>query len=65
MQEELKDRYGRIVAYIKEEYNKKVIYNKLWKRLAYYDGRCTYDNLGRMIGYGNFLVLFIKDEIQI
>ena len=27
MQEELKDRYGRIVAYIKEEYNKKVIYN--------------------------------------
>ena len=65
MQEELKDRYGRIVAYIKEESNKKVIYNKLWKRLAYYDGRCTYDHLGRMIGYGNFLVLFIKDEIQI
>ncbi len=65
MDEVLKDKYGRIVATIKDEYNKKVIYDVYGKRLGYYDGKYTYNVYGVRIGEGNFLVLFIKDKINI
>ena len=65
MSETLKDRYGKIIANIKDEYGKQVIYDVYGKKLGYYDGRCTYDVYGRIIGYGNLLVLFIKDKISI
>ena len=65
MQEILKDNVGRIVGIIKQENNKLVIYTVTGKKLAYYDGKYTYDIYGRRVGMGNFLVLFIKDEIKI
>ena len=39
---------------------KKVIYDVYGKKLAYYDGRYTYNIYGVRVGEGNFLVLFIK-----
>ena len=65
MEEELKDRLGRIRGRIKQESGRLVIYNYLGIRLGYYDGRATYDKLGRIVGYGNLLVLFLKDEFDI
>lgn len=65
MNETLKDKYGRIIGTIKDEGNKKVIYDAYGRRLGSYDGKCTYDVYGRIIGYGNLLVLFIQDKISI
>ena len=65
MNEVLKDQYGRILANIKKEGNNLVIYDVYGKRLGYYDGKYTYTIYGKIIGQGNFLVLFIKDKISI
>ena len=65
MNETLKDMTGRHIAIIKHEGNKQSIYDMTGRKLAYYDGIYTYNMTGRRIGYGNFLVLFIKDEIKI
>lgn len=65
MKEYLKDKYGRIIGYIQRDGNKLVIYSHLGIRLGYYDGRYTYNIYGQIIGEGNFLVLFLKNKIQI
>ena len=65
MEEILKDKYGRKLATIKDEYGKKVIYDVYGRKLAYYDGKYTYNIYGVRVGEGNFLVLFIKDKIYI
>ena len=65
MKEYLKDNLSRIIGYTQNENGKIVIYDYLGRRLGYYDGRCTYNNLGKIIGYGNLLALFIKDKINL
>ena len=56
MEEVLKDKYGRRLAVIKDEYGKKVIYDVYGKKLAYYDGKYTYNIYGVRVGEGNLLV---------
>lgn len=63
--ETLKDITGRPIAIIKHEGSKQSFYDMTGRKLAYYDGTYTYNKTGRRIGYGNFLVLYIKDEIKL
>lgn len=56
----LKDRLGRKIGEIRQNGSRLEIYDKLGRKLGYFDGRYTYDRLGRKIGEGNLLTTLIQ-----
>lgn len=59
MHEVIKDRSGRKLGEIRTEGNKEVIYDTYGRKLGWYDGKYTYDKMGRKIGEGNFLTTLL------
>ncbi len=59
--EVLKDRLGRKIGEIRTNGSKQEIYDKLGRKLGYYDGKYTYDKLGRKVGSGNLLTTLLPD----
>lgn len=60
MTQVLKDNIGRKLGEIRDEGARKVIYDHIGRRLGYFDGRYTYDAIGRKIGEGNLLTMLLK-----
>lgn len=60
MNQVLKDNLGRKLGEIRDEGTRQSIYDYLGRRLGYFDGRYTYDNLGRRIGEGNLLTMLLR-----
>ncbi len=61
MDQVLKDRYGRKIGEIKDRGSKQEIYNELGRKCGYFDGRYTFDELGRKVGEGNLLVTLLHN----
>ena len=59
MNQILKDKHGSVIGQIKPDGKKDVIYDKHGSKLGSFDGRYTYDRLGRKIGEGNLLVTLL------
>ena len=58
----LKDRLGRKIGEIRQNGSKQEIYDKLGRKLGWYDGKNTYDRLGRKIGSGNLLTTLLPNN---
>lgn len=55
----LKDRIGNKIGEIRNEGSRQVIYDRIGTRLGYYDGKYTYDKIGKRIGEGNLLTTLL------
>lgn len=53
--EVLKDAMGRKIGEVRQNGSRLEIYDAMGRRMGYYDGRYTYDNMGRRYGEGNLL----------
>lgn len=62
MKEILRDIHGRKLGEIEISGEKQTLRDPLGKKLAEYDGKCTRDILGRKIGEGNLLMLFLSGK---
>ena len=60
MDQVLRDNFGRKLGEIRDEGTKQTIYDEFGRRLGYFDGRYTYDALGRRVGEGNLLAAFLR-----
>lgn len=60
MTQELKDALGRKLGEIRDEGKQQVIYDYLMRKLGYFDGKYTYDSLGRKVGEGNLLAMLLR-----
>ncbi len=60
MTQELKDALGRKLGEIRDEGRQQVIYDYLMRKLGYFDGKYTYDTLGRKVGEGNLLAMLLR-----
>ena len=60
MNQVLRDSMGRKIAEIKSEGNRDVIRDPMGKQLGYFDGRYTYDPMGKKVGEGNLLTSLIR-----
>ena len=57
----LKDRVGRKIGEIRTNGSRQEIYDKVGRKLGYFDGRYTYDKVGRKVGEGNLLTILLID----
>lgn len=57
----LKDRVGRKIGEIRTNGSRQEIYDKVGRKLGYFDGRYTYDKVGRKVGEGNLLTTLLND----
>ena len=57
----LKDRVGSKIGEIRTNGSRQEIYDKVGRKLGYFDGRYTYDKVGRKVGEGNLLTTLLND----
>ena len=57
----LKDRTGRKLGEIRSEGTREVICDRMGRKLGYYDGKYTYDRMGRKVGQGNLLTSLLTN----
>jgi len=57
----LKDRVGRKIGEIRTNGSRQEIYDKVGRKLGYFDGKYTYDKVGRKVGQGNLLTTLLDD----
>ena len=57
----LKDHVGRKIGEIRTNGSRQEIYDKVGRKLGYFDGRYTYDKVGRKVGEGNLLTTLLND----
>lgn len=55
----LKNNFGKVIARIKTEGSKQVIYNEFGHKLGSYDGKYTFNKFGHRVGQGNLLTTLL------